>query len=300
MNTALAKIRPPRPLEDYENHLRCERGLAQTTVCSYLADAERFLEYLGTTGLQLHQVDVCELTRWLLKQEAGRVDPRTLARQRSALRAFFGFQVLQGRLPSNPAKLLDLPRIPRRLPRAPKPEDLDVILAGCDPGDACGLRDLTMYQLIFDTGLRASELCSLRLGGLSFEHEEIRVVGKGDKERIVFLSKRSARSLKLYLKQARPLLLGEARSSYLFLSHWGRPISRKTLWSGWHQLCARAGIHSTVHGIRHAFATALLNGGADIRHVQELLGHADIMTTAIYLHVDGRMAAVHARYHPRA
>ena len=277
------------------------QGLAPGTVAAYTADARAFLDFLAAIGKAPAQAATGDLVAWALKRQLGGADPRTVAKATSALRSLFRFLSEEGLVEGNPARLLDSPRVPMRIPRCLDVGDVDRLLACCDTADPVGLRDAALFELVYSCGLRASEAVDLTLERLSLAEGILRVMGKGSRERLVPFGARAVRVLERYLAEARPRLARATRpTNALFLGRLGRKLSRKTVWRSFKRLAALAGLEGKVHTLRHSFATHLLSGGADLRSVQELLGHADISTTQIYTHVSqDALRRVHATLHPR-
>ena len=241
------------------------------------------------------------LGAWAAARQLGGAEARTLAKANSALRSLFRFMVDEGLAGANPARLLESPRLPMRIPRCLAPEEVDRLLAGADPADPVGLRDAALFELVYSCGLRASEATDLTLERVSLAEGIVRVMGKGSRERLVPVGDRAKAMLERYLADARPRLARASRPcDALFLGRLGRKLSRKTVWRAFKRLAALAGLEATAHTLRHSFATHLLSGGADLRSVQELLGHADIATTQIYTHVSqDALRRVHNTLHPR-
>lgn len=281
--------------------LAVERGASENTVASYRYDLRRLETWLAQRDLRLHDVSTQTLRDFLADQAASRKD-RSIARLTACLRSFFRFLTAQGDLPENPAASLPSRRVRPPLPETLPLADIEQLLSFPlrTPAD---LRDKTLIELMYSCGLRASEVCSLRLDQIDLEDNLVRVFGKGSKERIVPIGERARHLLVTYLRDGRPRLARPPHSSHLFLSRHGRPFSRIALWKLLRKRAAQTGLPRRIHPhlLRHSFATHLLEGGADLRAVQEMLGHADIGTTQIYTHIDtSRLREAHRRYHPRA
>lgn len=284
------------------------RRLSQATVETYAPELERFLEYLDDRGGELRDVDSGTLVAYLgFRKESGKLDARTLAKALSCLRSFFGFLVEEGLREDNPAALLESPRPGFRLPDVLEPEDVGKMLEVIDGSGPLGIRDRCLFELIYSSGIRISEAVGLNVRDIDFNGGIARVRGKGSKERLVVFGTEAEFRLKRYLDEARPLLAGAGKRnlakaaglSALFLSRSGKRLSRKGMWKNYARYACLAGIGSKVHTLRHSFATSLLRGGADLRTVQALLGHADLATTQIYTHVDTRLLkASHRKYLP--
>ena len=268
-------------------------ALSERTRRAYGADLEEFARWLRANGLALEDVDVRALTRYTSELGADRpgrrprkLSPGTLARKLAAVRSFL-------RATLGPSRVPDVPlggRRRRRLPSAPRPQETDALLAGLADQGPLGLRNRALLELVYSAGLRSQEAVDLRLADVDFEQELVLVRGKGGKERAVPLGEEAAYRLRLYLEGARPQLARGAVDA-LFLSVRGRPLDTSTL----------RRLLPNPHRLRHAFATHLLEGGADLRTIQELLGHSSLSTTQIYSHVDGkRLRKVYDHAHPRA
>lgn len=234
-----------------------------------------------------------------VKQQA---KPRTTARLLSTLRRFYQYFVREGVLKVDPSVRIDAPKLSRSLPMSLTESDVEILLAAPDVETTLGLRDRTMLEVMYASGLRVSELVTLELSQVSIQQGVIRILGKGSKERLVPLGEEAISWLLSYLKGARPLILKENEQDVLFPSLRGRIMTRQTFWHMIKRYAKQAGIvkHLSPHTLRHAFATHLLNHGADLRVVQMLLGHSDLSTTQIYTHVAReRLKGLHAQHHPR-
>lgn len=288
-------------VERFGDWLAASQGLAPGTVAAYTADARAFLSFLEAAGKPLEEAAIGDVAAWAAERQLDGAEARTLAKATSALRGLFRFLVDEGFAGANPARLMDSPRIPQRIPRVLSPAEVDRLLAGCDPADPLGLRDAALFELVYSCGLRASEAAGLTLERLSLAEGMVRVTGKGSRERLVPMGERAKDLVGRYLAEARPRLVRAGRPcDALFLGRLGRPLSRKTVWRSFKRLAAIAGLDGSAHTLRHSFATHLLSGGADLRAVQELLGHADIATTQIYTHVSqDALRRVHNTLHPR-
>jgi site-specific recombinase XerD len=282
------------------------RAVARATRAAYMTDAEQFAHWASEHELHPAATTVRDLRRYLAVLAERDHTPTTVTRKLAALRALFRVQMESGRRRDNPAELLHSPRKPRRLPRVLKPAEVAALLDRI-PGDGpLELRDRALFELAYSSGLRAQELVALELGSLDFDSETVRVLGKGGKTRLVPVGEHARRALARYLDRARPQLLQDSEPA-LFVSKSGRPLStsdvRRRL-RGWARRASSstpAIIDAHPHALRHSFATHLLEGGADLRTIQELLGHASISTTQVYTRVESsRLRSAYARAHPRA
>ena len=287
--------------DQFINHLRVEKGLADNTIQSYSRDLLRFFQFLEgrkRSPLRADQDDIIAYMSTLQKD----LSARSCARSLSALKMFFRFLVTEGRIESSPARLLGAPKLPRRLPGVLTRDEVDMLLAQPDPSNKRGQRDKAMLELLYATGLRVSELVGLQMSNINLEAGYVRMVGKGAKERMVPMGTKASEVLKAYLTEARGNLLKNRSSSYLFLNSRGEGLTRQGFWKIIKKYGKKAGIRKeiTPHKLRHSFASHLLEGGADLRSVQVMLGHADISTTQIYTHITReRLKQIHEKYHPR-
>ncbi len=279
-------------------------GLARNTLESYRRDLAHFAAWLEESrGRGLLEAASDDLQRHLAWQvEARRAKPRTTGRLVSSLRRFYQFAVNEGLRADDPAADLESPRLPRTLPKSLSEAEVEALLAAPDTRRAAGLRDRAMLETLYASGLRVSELVGLKPVQVSLDMGVVRVLGKGAKERLTPLGEEALAWIGRYLDSARPELLAGRKSDALFVTARGRGMTRQGFWALVKRHAAAAGIPRAIspHTLRHAFATHLINHGADLRVVQLLLGHADISTTQIYTHVAReRLKALHARHHPR-
>jgi len=290
----------PDEMPAFIAYLAAERRLSPTTVATYATEVRSFLAFLHQQGRNAAQSQVKDVADWIGSRQVRDTDARTLAKAASAVRSFFRFLVLEGRMEANPARLLDPPRLSMRIPLQLPAEKIESLLDACDVTKPLGIRDRALFELIYSCGLRVTEAVQLTVDRVSLPERAVRVMGKGSRERLVPLGNRAAAELQRYLAESRPLLCGSRAVATLFLGRTGRKLSRKTVWKAFKRLSEAAGVTGKVHTLRHSFATHLLEGGADLRSVQELLGHADIGTTQIYTHVSQEaLKRTHAEFHPR-
>jgi integrase/recombinase XerD len=281
-------------------YLAAERRLSETTVATYTSETRAFLSFLEGKGRTVEAAKADDVSDYLVSRQVANIDARTLAKAASAIRAFFRYLVLEGRVGSNPARLVDAPRVAMRIPRYLETEEIDALLDACDPSEALGIRDRALFELIYSCGLRVTEAVRLTADRVFLAESAVRVLGKGARERLVPIGDRAKRQLETYLSQSRPRLASRTPAAALFIGRGGRMLSRKTVWKIFKKLALKAGLEGKVHSLRHSFATHLLQGGADLRSVQELLGHADIGTTQIYTHVSQEvLKRTHEEFHPR-
>ncbi|RLB15470.1 MAG: site-specific tyrosine recombinase XerD [Deltaproteobacteria bacterium] len=290
-------------LDRFLGYLRVERGLSENSLEAYSRDIARFLNSLGeekTRPTDISSEDVLKYVMAISRYMA----PRSVARNLSAIKTFFRFLASEGEISANPARLVDSPRIPRTLPDTMTVAEVERLLENVAPTSPLGLRDRAMLELMYGTGVRVSELVSLKLLDIYLEAGFVRVFGKGSKERLVPFGGKAEKALRDYLREGRPKIFSQKRtdSPYLFLNARGRPLTRQGFWKILKRYAAKAGLSRriTPHSLRHSFASHLLEGGADLRSVQAMLGHADISTTQIYTHVTReRLRQVHEACHPR-
>ncbi|NIR42977.1 MAG: site-specific tyrosine recombinase XerD [Gemmatimonadetes bacterium] len=292
--------------ERFEDYLRFERGLTATTTSAYAADVLELISFLESEGFASpHGVGLAQLREFVYSlRETGRA-ASSIRRKISAVRSYFGFLQAEGIIDGDPSELLEGPKARRALPAVLSEAEIESLLESLQGSDPLTLRDRSILELMYATGVRISELIGLRIRDLDLDERLVRVVGKGSKERIVPFGSVALDALLAYLSEARPVLVGDRGegAGTLYISRRGRPLSRKGAWEIVRRRVQAAGIGKDVtpHTLRHSFATHLLQGGADIAAVQEMLGHADIATTQIYTHLDrGYLTDVHRRYHPRA
>lgn len=290
-------------LDAFCDALWLEEGLSPRTLESYRRDLAQFAQWLQRRGQGLATAGAGELQQFLgergLKQG---IAARSIARQLSAFKRYYRWLNRQGRRLDDPTLAIDPPRLPRPLPKGLSEADVEALLDAPDTKTPLGLRDRAMLELLYACGLRVSELVALSLPAVSLDMGVVKVLGKGAKERLVPMGEVAQDWLERYLREARPHLLGRQVSDTLFVTRHGRGMTRQMFWHLIKVYARRAGLSHipSPHTLRHAFATHLLNHGADLRVVQMLLGHADISTTQIYTHVAReRLRQLHARHHPR-
>ena len=290
-------------IDDFLAYIELEKGLARNTAKSYETDlkqAGHCLKRLGASNWAL--VTAKQLTGWLHWLSDQKFSASSQARKLAAVRMLCRYLVRERKRDDDPSALLSGPKFRRKLPQTLTTGEMDRLLAAPAGGDAYAVRDRAMLELFYSSGLRISELCGLGLQQVDLENGFVRVFGKGSKERVVPLGARARDAVQTYLVSGRPRLVKPRTGSELFLSERGKAISRKTLWVIVKKSAKRAGIEKPVkpHLLRHSFATHLLGGGADLRAIQEMLGHASIGTTQIYTAVESsRLLDQHAMHHPR-
>jgi integrase/recombinase XerD len=281
-----------------------EDGLSRSTLQSYRTDLRQFGDWLRERGGRaLPDAERGDVLDYLAYKFARKAKPRTTSRLLSSLKRFYGYLLRQGSIRVDPTLRIEAPKLPRNLPKVLTEVDVERLLQAPNTRTLLGLRDRSMLETLYATGLRVSELVGLKLAQVSHDMGVVRVIGKGAKERLVPLGEEALVWIRRYLGDARPLLLAGRASEALFVTARGTEMTRQMFWRLVKRHAGEAGIEPAVispHSLRHAFATHLLNHGADLRVVQLLLGHADISTTQIYTHVAReRLKQLHAKHHPR-
>jgi len=294
---------PDELVDRYLGHLRIERAASPQTIRAYSADLKRYLEWSERTG-----VDPITLTHRQMRLYLGEMDQagyarRTIARRLSAVRSLFAYLVAEGLVASDPSSVLATPKIPSRLPNVIPDQALRALLEAPDPTTPAGLRDRAVLEVLYATGARVSEVADLTISDLDLGQGQIRLYGKGAKERIVPVYEVALVCLRTYLQEARPKLARSGSVDKVFLSTRGQPLSADAIRRLFRRYAGVAGAGTAVspHSMRHTFATHLVEAGADLRTVQELLGHVALSTTQIYTHLSmKRLQDVHSKAHPRA
>ena len=290
-------------LDRFCDALWLEDGLSRNTLDSYRRDLRIFAEWLlQTRGRSLVQADRGDLLAYLAHKFHHHAKARSAARLLSSLKRFYRYQLREGLMASDPTLEVESPKLPRGLPKGLTEQDVEALLAAPDEATPMGLRDKAMLETLYASGLRVSELVSVSVAQVSQDMGVVRVMGKGSKERLVPLGEEALAWIRRYLEQSRAHILKGKRSDALFVTARGDSMTRQAFWTLIRRYSRRAGLAGPIspHTLRHAFATHLLNHGADLRVVQLLLGHADISTTQIYTHVAReRLKQLHSRHHPR-
>lgn len=290
-------------LESFRDYLTLESGHSANTVEAYDRDLRRFAEFAVARGVR----DPAKITRALLRdflfllKDLG-LSAATLRREVSAIRTYYSFLLGEGRVRDDPSDRLETPRRGRTLPETLSVTDVEALLAAPGIDDPLAWRDRTLLELAYGAGLRVSELCTLGMADLLLTENLVRIFGKGSKERLVPIGRKTVSAVSVYLHTLRPTLDHGQSKSRVLLNARGAPLSRVGAWGIVKKAAERAGLDKRVtpHTLRHSFATHLLEGGADLRAVQEMLGHADLSTTQIYTHVDREyLRSIHKEFHPR-
>jgi integrase/recombinase XerD len=290
-------------IDPYLHFLVLEKGLGDKTIAAYSADLMRFGRFLEKQKVTaLLNIDTGVILAYLIQLRRQGLSARSRARHLVSLRGFFKYLTDEKILEKNPAKQVDLPKIGLHLPDVLDVVDVEALIAAPNRNKPEGLRDMAMLELLYGAGLRVSELIRLEMNGINLESGFVRVFGKGSKERVVPVGRLAIAAIREYLERSRPLLLKHRSSFYLFVTRRGSAMTRQSFWHliGRYGRLAKLKKKITPHSLRHSFATHLLEGGADLRAVQMMLGHADISTTQIYTHVAQRqLVEAHKKYHPR-
>jgi integrase/recombinase XerD len=292
-------------IASYLDHLRVERRLAAHTLESYARDLTALAAFAAAAERPPESLDRRDLDRFVQQQRGRGLSPRSVARRVAAIRGFYKFLVVDRRLEHNPADDLHPPAAWAALPKFLSVEEVDALIAQPDVSTPLGLRDRAMIELLYATGLRVSELVSVRMSDLHLDEQYLTCVGKGSKERLVPMGEAAADWIRRYFREARPALAKRQPSrtvTALFLNARGGSISRVGFWKTLKRYGGRASLPRTLspHVLRHSFATHLLDRGADLRAIQLMLGHADLSTTQIYTHVlEARLRTIYDRFHPR-
>jgi integrase/recombinase XerD len=277
-----------------------EQGLSKNTLSAYSSDLRIFAKWLSDKSML--DVDKGDLSRFLAARYAAGIGNRSTARILSSLRRFYGYYIRENSLIIDPTLLIESPHIGRPLPISLSELDVELLLNAPEVTNTNGFRDKTMLEVLYATGLRVSELVGLKFEQISFRQGVVRIIGKGNKERLVPVGEEAMSWMEAYMIQARKKLLGERQCDYLFVTNRGDGMTRQAFWHIIKRHAKKAGISKVLspHTLRHAFATHLLNHGADLRVVQLLLGHADLSTTQIYTHIAReRLKELHSKFHPR-
>lgn len=291
-----------RPIETFIDALWIEQGLSDNTLAAYRSDLMQLAKWLDQQGQSMLQADPGQLTRYLAARMQAGVSARTAARLLSAMKRFFAYQVREGRIKDDPCAVIEAPRLGRSLPTSLTEEEVESLLQTPDTQSALGYRDRAMLELLYATGLRVSELVNLQLYQVNFRQGVLRVTGKGNKERLVPMGEEAIDWLESFIREHRPDILGQRQSESVFPTRRGSAMTRQAFWQAIKRYATQAGIRKRLspHTLRHAFATHLINHGADLRVVQLLLGHSDLSTTQIYTHVaQARLKTLHQQFHPR-
>ena len=290
-------------IEAFLNYLSVERGLSRNTITSYQEDLNYYMNYLESKGIDtLSRTTRNDITNFMLSQKDRGIAPNSIARRLAAIRMFHRFLARERIIKNDPSALIDSPKLWKRVPDTLTINEVDALIAAADVHDTQGIRDRAILETLYATGMRVSEVVNLKKDNVNLEIGFLRCIGKGNKERVIPLGKKAIAGITRYLEVSRPKLLGKKEADYLFLSRFGRKTSRQSLWKMIKKYAKQAHIKKPIkpHIMRHSFATHLLEHGADLRSVQEMLGHSSISTTHIYTHINkDRLKSIHKQFHPR-
>jgi integrase/recombinase XerD len=290
-------------IDQYLNYLLIEKGLSKATLDSYSVDVIRYQEFLHENGVdRLSDTDTPLILKHLISLRNSGLGTRSRARHLVSVRGIYRFAVQEKLLKHDPSRLVDLPKLSFKLPDVLAVDEVSQLLNTPDTSKPVGERDAAMLELLYAAGLRVSELVNLKLQNINLEAGFVRVFGKGAKERVVPIGRPAQTKIAFYIENARKAALKNKLSPYLFIARAGKPITRQGFWKLLRRYADQARIHKKIspHSLRHSFATHLLEGGADLRAVQVMLGHVDISTTQIYTHVTRKhLKDLHQKFHPR-
>ena len=292
-------------LDDYKLYLRLERGLSENSIENYALDVQKLINFLDVNDISVNPIEISEeLLQKFIYDSAKVLNARSQARLISGLKGFFNFLVFEDYRKGNPLELIESPKIGRKLPDVISTEEIDEIIAAVDLSKAEGERNRAIIETLYGCGLRVSELIDLKISDLFFEEGFIKVTGKGNKQRFVPVSPYTQKFINIYKEEMRPHLpIIKAASDTLFLNRRGNQLTRAMIFTIVRQLAEKAGIQKKIspHTFRHSFATHLLENGADLRAIQQMLGHESITTTEVYMHVDRKhLREIMENFHPRA
>ncbi|MFH1395437.1 MAG: site-specific tyrosine recombinase XerD [Candidatus Omnitrophota bacterium] len=290
-------------IEEFLYFMEVERGVSENTIFSYQHDLKKFERYIQDINKSVSEITREDIVEFLMRLKDIGLSAVTIARNLAALKTFWKFLVEEQVVKENVAGIIETPKTWKNIPEVLNIEEVERLLEAPDKKTLLGVRDSAILELMYAAGLRVSEVNALEVPNVNLEANFVKCYGKGGKERIVPIGKLAENAIENYLRDVRPKLLGKGESRHLFLSRLGRKISRQSLWKIIRKYARLAGItkNITPHTLRHSFATHLLEGGAELRGLQEMLGHADISTTQIYTHVNKeKLRKIHKEFHPRA
>jgi len=290
-------------IDVFLNYLSVERALANNTIISYREDLNSYIDFLKRRSIDaLSKITKNDITNFMLAQKDKGISANSIARRLAAIRMFHRFLVRERVLKADPTNLIDSPKLWRKIPDTLSLNEVDALIAQPNIRDRQGIRDRAILETLYATGMRVSEAVNLKLDNVNLDIGFLRCIGKGNKERVIPLGKKAISSIRRYLEASRVRLLKNKESEFLFLNRFGKKISRQSLWKIIKRCAKDAKIKKPIspHILRHSFATHLLERGADLRSVQEMLGHSNISTTQIYTHINKeRLKTIHRMFHPR-
>jgi len=290
-------------IDEFMDYLSVERGLAKNTLLAYRRDLDKYIGYLSQKGIDTaKQVKQEHVSNFMFDLKKHEMSATTICRSLAAIKMFHRFLMRENLAKEDPTTLVDTPKLWKRIPAVLTQAEIESMILAASGKNIQQVRDQAILEIFYASGLRVSELSDLKTTSIDYDVGFVRAIGKGSKERIIPLGMKAREAVQRYLLRARPKLLKNQTNDVLFLSRLGKKISRQSLWAVIKSYARKANIKKTIkpHTLRHTFATHLLEHGADLRSVQEMLGHADISTTQIYTHVDNeRLKSVHKQFHPR-
>jgi len=290
-------------IDSFLDYLTVERGLAKNTIIAYRQDLNIYLGFIIKRGYNaLSQISKNDITEFMLSAKDKGISPVSISRRLAAIRMFHRFLARERVLKSDPTTLIDSPKLWKKVPDTLSLNEVEALIAQPDPRDFQGARDRAILETLYATGMRVSEATGLKVADVNLDIGFLRCIGKGNKERVIPLGKKAIHSIKRYSEFSRPHFLKDKTSDVLFINRSGAKLSRQSVWKLIKQYAKEAKIKKPikVHTLRHSFATHLLEVGADLRSVQEMLGHSSISTTQIYTHIDKeRLKKIHKMFHPR-
>ncbi len=288
------------PVERFLNYLTVEKGLSANTIEAYRRDIQKFSKFLQETGQNLNSFTRENVLSFINSLRDSGNQATTVARNLATMRGFCKFMLMEGLLKEDPIENLLTPKGWKRIPRIIGTDEVSSLLKK-PIGNNLSLRDRAILEIMYSSGLRASEVINLKTGDINFEAGFLTITGKGSKQRVVPVHEQALSTIKEYIKDARPVFLKKKASNYLFLAKGGKPMTRQRLWQLIKKYSAELSIEISPHTLRHCFASHLLDGGADLRALQKMLGHTDISTTQIYTKVTPeRLRKIHKKHHPRS
>ena len=290
-------------IDNFLNYLSVERGLSGNTLSSYGRDLNCYMDFLAKGHIDaLSKTSKNEIVDFMFYQKDKGLSANSVSRRLSAIRMFYRFLVRERILKSDPTSQIDSPKLWQKIPDALSLSEVEALISQPDTRDRQGIRDKAFLETLYATGMRVSEIVNLKVDNVNMDIGFLRCIGKGNKERIIPLGKKAIDCIKKYMEAARKEFLGKKESDFLFISRLGKKISRQSFWKIIKKYARQARIKKTIkpHTLRHSFATHLLERGADLRSVQEMLGHSNISTTQIYTHINkDRLKSIHKMFHPR-
>ena len=291
-------------IESFINYIIVECGLSRNTILSYSHDLQLFTNFLLSKKISdFNNVRPDTITSFIISEKKRGLSASSISRALVSIRMLYKFQISEGKLQTNPFAVIDSPKLWKRLPMVLSVDKVDSLLSVPDVNTKLGVRNKAILELLYATGARVSEVAAIQMDWVNFEYGYVKCRGKRSKERIVPLGTKAIEAIQNYLKVARTEIKNSRHSPYVFISKTGKPLRRENIWKIVRNCALKAGIHERIspHKLRHSFATHLLENGADLRSVQEMLGHVNISTTQIYTHVSKQhLKAVHQQFHPRA